>query len=592
MNYDNEKSMWTRICPSCNEIVFHKTKAKCRDTENHKRPCVKCSRSNIGKKNAALDTCPVCNAEFKQKVDLESHAKTHDLSGEELWVLKSNTQKPMCRCGCGESTTFLGWNKGWQEFVLGHNGNIYNSYDTETAQAIAEKRSQALTGTIGWAKGLTKETDTRIAERAVATSIGRKTAFDSGELTVWSKGLTKETDERLTICAEKQKERFANGELVPWMKGLSKHTDERVKNLGIKVSIAHKKQELREYLDNLKRLSQDDIENLTRRAGFFELIGDIENYKNDKTTLIHVRCKRCGGEFHRNVRSLQHGKCNVCYPQGSIAQAQITEFIKSLGLEVKSCDRTVINPLELDIFVPSHNFAIEFNGLYWHSEQFKSSDYHNNKSILAARHGISLFHVFEDEWSDKREIIESMIRQRLGMSITNIDATNCHIVEVSPEDRTLFFENNHIDDDTNASMAFGLTHENSLVACISLRKPFHKKYSESLEVARFCTSIDTSVVGGLNRLSETALNYVKENGYKNIITNVDTRFGSCDSYENAKFKFIYETAPRFWWTDSDVRYNQFKFRADAKNNLTESQVASLNGVIKIWGCSNKVYQLG
>jgi hypothetical protein len=534
----------------------------------------------------------VCNVEFKQKVDLASHAKTHDLSGEELWALKSGTQKPICRCGCGESTTFLGWNKGWQEFVLGHNGNIYSSYDTETAQAIAEKRSQALTGTVGWSKGLTKETDERIAVMAIATSIGRKAAFDSGELTAWSKGLTKETDERLAAYSDRQKERFANGELVPWMKGLSKHMDERVKNLGIKVSIAHKKQELREYLDNLKRLSQDDIENLTRRAGFFELIGDIENYKNIKDTLIHVRCKRCGGEFHRNIMSLQHGRCHVCYPQGSIAQAQITEFVKSLGLEVKSCDRTVINPLELDIFVPSHNFAIEFNGLYWHSEQFKSSDYHNNKSILAARYGISLFHVFEDEWSDKREIIESMIRQRLGMSITNIDATNCHIVEVSPEDRTLFFENNHIDDDTNASMAFGLTHENSLVACISLRKPFHKKYSESLEVARFCTSIDTSVVGGLSRLSETALNYVKENGYKNIITNVDTRFGSCDSYENAKFQLIYETAPRFWWTDSDVRYNQFKFRADAKNNLTESQVASLNGVIKIWGCSNKVYQLG
>ena len=46
------------------------------------------------------------------------------------------------------------------------------------------------------------------------------------------------------------------------------------------------------------------------------------------------------------------------------------------------------SPLELDIYIPSHNLAIEFDGLYWHSEIHKPSNYHLNKTELCEEHRI------------------------------------------------------------------------------------------------------------------------------------------------------------------------------------------------------------
>ena len=44
--------------------------------------------------------------------------------------------------------------------------------------------------------------------------------------------------------------------------------------------------------------------------------------------------------------------------------------------------RKIINPFELDIFIPKLNLAIEYNGVYWHSEKLLNNDYHKNKYDL------------------------------------------------------------------------------------------------------------------------------------------------------------------------------------------------------------------
>ena len=39
--------------------------------------------------------------------------------------------------------------------------------------------------------------------------------------------------------------------------------------------------------------------------------------------------------------------------------------LKSVGVDSISCDRSI--GIELDVFVPQHNFAIEYHGGFWHS---------------------------------------------------------------------------------------------------------------------------------------------------------------------------------------------------------------------------------
>lgn len=53
---------------------------------------------------------------------------------------------------------------------------------------------------------------------------------------------------------------------------------------------------------------------------------------------------------------------------------------------------------ELDIYIPSKQIAIEYNGTYWHSiESGTKTDFHLNKSIECRNNGIRLIHIYEFE---------------------------------------------------------------------------------------------------------------------------------------------------------------------------------------------------
>ena len=45
-----------------------------------------------------------------------------------------------------------------------------------------------------------------------------------------------------------------------------------------------------------------------------------------------------------------------------------------------STNKKIINPYELDIYLPDSKLAFEFNGLYWHSESQKGKNYHQIKT--------------------------------------------------------------------------------------------------------------------------------------------------------------------------------------------------------------------
>lgn len=64
--------------------------------------------------------------------------------------------------------------------------------------------------------------------------------------------------------------------------------------------------------------------------------------------------------------------CAVCHPRDtnvSGVEQEIREYVKLLySGEILYNNRTVLQPLELDLYMPEINMAIEVNGTYWHSE--------------------------------------------------------------------------------------------------------------------------------------------------------------------------------------------------------------------------------
>jgi hypothetical protein len=432
--------------------------------------------------------------------------------------------------------------------------------------------------------------------RAEATAVGRQTAIDSGRISVWSKGLTKETDQRVADAAAAKGRAHADGTLVVWSNGLTKETDVRVAAMARANAITHQRRALRDHLDRIKRLSLDEIRDRVEGAGNMELIA-ADGYVNDLTSEVRVRCRLCTQESIINARQAFASRCQHCDPFGSAAQAELARTVEGWGFRIRRNDRSTIrmngSVAELDILIPEHGLAIEYNGLYWHSSLKKSSAYHQNKSDACKAVGIQLVHVFEDEWRDRRTIVEGMLMHRLGMS-TRFGARVCSIGALEPGERRRFFRQNHVDGDVPAVHALGLYHPTAgLVMAISLRRPIlRKKHAGFLEVARLATASDTAIVGGLSRLSRAALAWAQNNGHAGLMTYVDTRHGSDGgSWVGHGWAPKGETPPRWWWTDMETRFNRFKYRADRARNMSETQVAEEAHVVKIHGCKNLILEM-
>lgn len=159
-------------------------------------------------------------------------------------------------------------------------------------------------------------------------------------------------------------------------------------------------------------------------AGKHIFVEDIESYVSEYGyTLISKQYKNCYsdiklkcpyGHFYNSTwsRFKQGGRCPICnrYESRSKAEKQIGEYIleNKLSNNVVFNDRSVINNpitnrmLELDIWLPDINKAIEFNGAYWHSlENMKIKD--KIKQDQCKYLGIDLLVIKESKWQENNE---------------------------------------------------------------------------------------------------------------------------------------------------------------------------------------------
>jgi hypothetical protein len=345
-----------------------------------------------------------------------------------------------------------------------------------------------------------------------------------------------------------------------------------------------------EYYTGKRKLTFDVVKERIESTCQFELLSEPLEYES-KTSILRIRCKDCGEESKRTLVSIEsYPICRVCHPLGSFSQIEIYEFIRALVKDVVACDRSIIAPYELDMFCPQKNIAVELNGLYWHStaRPGNSSDYHSNKTEMCLEKGIQLFHVFEDEWHHKRPIVESMIKSRLGLIDRRIFARKCEVKCLTSKERSSFFDSTHIDGDVKSIVAFGLFFHGELVSAISLRRPFHKKYERTVEIARFSSALNTVIVGGLSKLLSKVKSWSVDEGFTSILSYVDQRHGTGESYLKVGFELSSVTEPRFWWTDYKTRFDRFAFRACKSKGLTEKQVSENAKVVRIYGCRSLV----
>jgi hypothetical protein len=536
--------------------------------------------------------CPQCDSDFGQEVRFLDHiTDVHGISNHLDYYVSLNHDgiHPTCNCSneCNVKLPWAGWKKGFlSKYARGHNARIDSIYfDKDRQSEFAEKRKASFqSGKYKvWNDGLTKETDEKVRVASVKISQSLNDGYRSGAITDWHAKDPQKAAAAAKKSSETKRMKFMSGEFVPWNKGLTKYTNESV----YKSACAIKENYAFNPCASSRRFSQEEfLAKIKQATSTLEILGN-EPYKN-KYQRFNFRCTCCDTIQEKNLMMIMNTPtCFTCHPKtkASKCQLEIFEFVKSLCSDAVLSDRTAIYPLELDVWIPNKRVGIEYDGLYYHSDVFyPSSDRVLKKMQTCDSNGINMFRIFEDEWRDKRPIVEKMIKHRLGFNVAKFGARACKIVELAGAQRRKFMNENHLDGDVIATKSWGLSLNDEIVAALSLRRPFHKKYDGSWEVARFCSS--RNIPGALSKLLSYASEWVVSNKAKNLVTYVDRRLGSASGYMKAGFVIDHVTKPRFWWTDYVNRYDRFKYRADVKNNRTQADVADDAGVVKIWGSPN------
>jgi len=535
--------------------------------------------------------CYICSKQYKQEKRFLVHLNTdHEISDyESKYVdLYLDGIVPTCQCSseCSEPIKWAGWKKGYlSKYVRGHNARIDSCFADKTVQAkmIAKRAQGYKDGKYKvWNDGLTKNTDERVFKSAKKTSETYTKKAEAGEILDWRIKDPVKAKASAKKISETKKRLYAEGVLTSWNKGLVKSSDPKVLAMSKKISDRYV------HIEAGRRMKISELVQRTSRLHGFELITSPEVYRGKYTTKLEFKCLNCNVSSFKTLGTIETTPvCHNCNPKESKGQLDLYEFIKSFENNVTLSDRTLIKPKEVDILI-GKKLAIEYDGLFWHSERFLNYDYAMKKTDICNTAGVQLIHIFEDEWKNKRHIVESMLKYKLGLSATKIGARECNIKQIKLKERRAFFDNNHIDGDVRAKYAFGLFHKDKLMAAISLRSAFHKKYDKFYEVARFAVKKDCTVVGGLSRLTKCAFKISTNDGKVGLISYIDLRYGNGKGYKAAGYKIVAKTKPRFWWTDFTNRYDRFKFRAT--NGISEKDVAAANGVVKIYGCPNLVVE--
>jgi len=282
----------------------------------------------------------------------------------------------------------------------------------------------------------------------------------------------------------------------------------------------------------------------------------------------------------------------VNFRQTSAGEREIQKFITDIGVEFSTNNRTILGGKELDIYIESAKLAIEFNGVYWHTERTKTKDYHLNKTNLCEKQGIQLLHIWNYEWEDntKREIWKSMIRSRLQLNNT-VYARKCKIQVIEHNEAKEFFNKNHISGFCGGSIKLGLYYNNELIQAIIVgRARFTKKYK--YELIRACSILNTNIVGGLSKLLSKINN--------TLISYADRRYSTGAGYSAIGMKQLKNSPPNYYYTknnytlESRNKFQKHKLKEllhDFDDNLTEVQNMRKNGYDRVWDAGQLVFTL-
>lgn len=285
------------------------------------------------------------------------------------------------------------------------------------------------------------------------------------------------------------------------------------------------------------------------------------------------------GDFEQKAYShlAGHG-CPRCGKIISYTQLEVAEFVAGLGVPIEHDNRTVLGGYHIDIWLPSINLGIEYNGAFWHTEE-RVGNKHREKWEIAQAVNVRLIQIFDFEWIERRSAVENRLRSLIGGSKA-VGARSCELREVERAEAAKFLNAWHTQGTTpRAEVAYALFHDGQMVACMTFgRGRFHASGWELLRYASL-----GRVQGGFSRLLAA---FIAARDPDEIRSYCDLRWGDGRVYAQAGFVMDHITAPDYWYTKSEKRVSRYSAQNRPKGQ-SEKEWAAENGCLKVLGVGHQ-----
>lgn len=407
----------------------------------------------------------------------------------------------------------------------------------------------------------------------------------------------KKTSEHIEKISASLKAKYSSGDITHWNKG--NITPDEVRK---KISVGN------QNTNNIGNQKQREKKHERIKCGANQFNCEIIEI-DDLNYKATAKCNECTHVFSFShqvfypERLVTIGKlCPICNPRetfSSKGEQELYDFIAALEPITIKNDREQLGGYELDVYIPSKKLAFEYTGLYWHSEKQNENINHLlQKKQFAAKNGIRLITIFEDEWKHKQEIVKSRIRAMLGLSQYRFSARKLILSHVESKVANEFLNANHIQGKDISSIRLGLFLGDELIQLATFRKTNVVKGGNGTEweLSRLCGKLNTTIIGGASRLIHA---FKRKNVNTQLISYADRRWSDGEVYKKIGFDFAGTSTPSYWYLDkkyiSRVHRSNFmkhrlskyfgevaeKFIAAGK---TEWEIMQEMGYDRIWDC--------
>jgi len=351
-------------------------------------------------------------------------------------------------------------------------------------------------------------------------------------------------------------------------------------------------------------------------------------------------CATCNHTWSAPVSRRNRGSgCPMCASKrfSSKAESEVRKVIRALVPEALipdgPCMKSLGDRRHLDIRFScgGKEFAVEYNGLYWHGEEMlelSGKDGRNNhasKTRDCTERGIALIHVWEDDWRDRRAVVVRMLAAKVGATarlstlagsgdIPDMDplcwdrtyARSLRLTEVDGWKSAAFLEANHIQGAVTASRRFALVdHAGRIRALMAIRSPRSnarmKREPGQWEIQRYA-SLGT-IPGGFTRLLAHAERTLLSEGadLTQWVTFAAADVSDGGLYAAAGFVKDRDLAPNYHYVGAKTglrrkpkeSFQRAKFRSNPAlvwdESWTEKQAAKANGLWRVWDAGKSRY---